>query len=577
MTTTHPDGRRVRTATRDELRAALDAATEPGARIALLNALSWRTSSIDPSSAARLAREALKLSRHASDRTGIAWSAGTLADTLVKKGEHGSAARYFALAEKTIVSGGVHPEIIAEYYLLVAARHNKRNEFKLAIEFYTRALEKSRETDARHQTADALTLIGSAYMLMGDYTASLTYTSEGLKIAESVDYTRAITSAYSVIGIIEMHLGNFEGALKYFHLQLDLLESAGEDQGLKSGALGNIGETYLNMGEVDKALPYLNKALVVSREIGSKAREGVILLRMGNAYAYLKKDYDRALEYVQRSLDLARETGDKRRVAFSLHTLMRIYSEQGRLDQAIETGHEALLLAVEIDHHSLQCYIHDLLAGCCERSGDLSEAIRHYKLSYTLTLKLDKPAAARAVATLEAAQELERRESARQELLQRINGLEEELRTSVEELRIMAVKLIHQTSIVNSIKERVLPMSRRLERPWKEVARNVLQDLDQLDHENEDWRMFRHRFHELNQSLMDRLAQQYPQLTPSEIRVCGLLRLNLTTKEIAAILATSVRTIESHRYYIRKKLSLPADVNLSPFLASLGRIPQGNG
>jgi DNA-binding NarL/FixJ family response regulator len=54
----------------------------------------------------------------------------------------------------------------------------------------------------------------------------------------------------------------------------------------------------------------------------------------------------------------------------------------------------------------------------------------------------------------------------------------------------------------------------------------------------------------------DELPQRYADLTPTEIRVAGLIRKGKTSKEAAASMGVSECTIQWHRKNIRKKLKL---------------------
>ncbi len=57
-------------------------------------------------------------------------------------------------------------------------------------------------------------------------------------------------------------------------------------------------------------------------------------------------------------------------------------------------------------------------------------------------------------------------------------------------------------------------------------------------------------------------SSSYPGLLPAEIRLCAMLRLQLTTKEIAEMIKRSTRTIENTRNSIRKKMGLQSGDNL---------------
>ena len=80
---------------------------------------------------------------------------------------------------------------------------------------------------------------------------------------------------------------------------------------------------------------------------------------------------------------------------------------------------------------------------------------------------------------------------------------------------------------------------------------------------------FEERITDFNQEYFKLLLSKYPELTLSELKLCAYLRLGLSTKEIAQLLNRSVRTIESSRTDIRKKMKLTIDENLINHLIML--------
>lgn len=62
------------------------------------------------------------------------------------------------------------------------------------------------------------------------------------------------------------------------------------------------------------------------------------------------------------------------------------------------------------------------------------------------------------------------------------------------------------------------------------------------------------------------ILHRHAALTPAEIKLCALLRLNLDTKEIATILNISFNSIRIARGRLRKKLNLTTDENLVAYL-----------
>jgi len=70
-------------------------------------------------------------------------------------------------------------------------------------------------------------------------------------------------------------------------------------------------------------------------------------------------------------------------------------------------------------------------------------------------------------------------------------------------------------------------------------------------------------------NFMERLQVQYPQLSVQERRLLLLLRIGLSSKEIAPLLNISPKSVEISRYRLRKKLNLERDINLVQFTQTM--------
>ena len=80
------------------------------------------------------------------------------------------------------------------------------------------------------------------------------------------------------------------------------------------------------------------------------------------------------------------------------------------------------------------------------------------------------------------------------------------------------------------------------------------------------WEVYQNNFNLIHKNFFKKLKEQYPILTPTDLRFCALLRLNMSTKDIAQFTGLSVRGVEGARYRLRKKLNLPENTNLVDFL-----------
>ena len=65
------------------------------------------------------------------------------------------------------------------------------------------------------------------------------------------------------------------------------------------------------------------------------------------------------------------------------------------------------------------------------------------------------------------------------------------------------------------------------------------------------------------------LIKRFPKLTPMELRIATLIKGGMSTSEILIELSLCEKTVENHRYNIRKKLGLVDKENLQTYLIQI--------
>ncbi len=96
----------------------------------------------------------------------------------------------------------------------------------------------------------------------------------------------------------------------------------------------------------------------------------------------------------------------------------------------------------------------------------------------------------------------------------------------------------------------------------KQIQRNITDE--------DEWSRYQENFDLIHDNFFRNLKARYPTLTPTDLKLCSLLRLNYSTKEIAEMLNLSIRGVETARYRLRKKLDLTESDNLTEFIISFG-------
>ncbi|WP_303317279.1 hypothetical protein Q4Q34_01640 [Flavivirga abyssicola] len=83
------------------------------------------------------------------------------------------------------------------------------------------------------------------------------------------------------------------------------------------------------------------------------------------------------------------------------------------------------------------------------------------------------------------------------------------------------------------------------------------------------WDAFNTRFKEQNIGFYARLQKKVPNLSSSDLKLCALIKLNFSGKEMAYLLGISLGSVHVARHRLRKKMNLNREVNLTNFINSI--------
>ena len=97
----------------------------------------------------------------------------------------------------------------------------------------------------------------------------------------------------------------------------------------------------------------------------------------------------------------------------------------------------------------------------------------------------------------------------------------------------------------------------------------LIKSINRLLSEKRKEDLYSDQFNAAYPGYLEYLTRTYTDLTTSDLKLCTFLRMNLNTKEVADIMGLSVRSVESRRYRLRKKLRLSKDEDLVSNLISL--------
>jgi len=196
---------------------------------------------------------------------------------------------------------------------------------------------------------------------------------------------------------------------------------------------------------------------------------------------------------------------------------------------------------------------------------------RKYLLQHTEKLKKQRARYEEEQRRLQYQHQLEIEKSEKEIIRLKNIKLQSEVEHNNAVLASNTMNLLHKRELLNKIKDEILAVQEEVE-PEKRTKniRRIIKIINEQLEMNDDWERFSLYFDKSNNDFLKTLKESYPLLTPSDLKLCAYLRLNLSTKAIADLLNLSIRGVESSRYRLRKKLSISNETSLSDFLGGIG-------
>lgn len=151
----------------------------------------------------------------------------------------------------------------------------------------------------------------------------------------------------------------------------------------------------------------------------------------------------------------------------------------------------------------------------------------------------------------------------------------EKLQADIEhknsQLASTAMNLVRKMEIFSKIKDDLNAFKNNEElKPASKELQKIIRLIDSELDVTQEWEQFTDHFDQVHSNFLKKLKEQYPDLSPTELKMAAYLRLNLTSKEIAHLMSISIRGVETGRYRLRKKLGLTSnETSLYDFLISI--------
>lgn len=155
--------------------------------------------------------------------------------------------------------------------------------------------------------------------------------------------------------------------------------------------------------------------------------------------------------------------------------------------------------------------------------------------------------------------------------LNRSADLIQELKMKEEDMTNLAIDIERKNEIQNKIHEGVKNLQRVIQNEEKMLTE--IRELIHLSATNIKLNAVSEKMQvnldDVNHRFFTILGEKFPELTTNEKKLCGLIRIKTSNKDIASIRAISPKSVEMSRYRLKKKLGLEAGDDLDQFISQI--------
>lgn len=425
---------------------------------------------------------------------------------------------------------------------------------------------------------------GSMQLGLRNYEQAAKFFSESIRTAKFMGYLRGVAVSKGLLGSCFEKKGQYQSALRYEKESLSHFEVLNDSSGL-AVVNENIGSIYEDLGKYDLAYDYFSKAYSYC-EGTYTSLEANILNNLGDIHRK-QGAYGKALQFTYRALILATDLKEKDKLRSAYNDISKTYALQGEYEKAFDALREAEQLTSDIFYgqNTNQMNVLQTVYNTNQQETRIKLLEEEYKVAkfsrnfWIVALVL--------VAVIILGLLVYRGKRRKEEL--RIQQYEKQLlevqlekkalqqRTLQNEIQLKAsalskysLHLSHKNKILSDVAITLTNLANRKNMDRTSLIKGLANDIKESVQQDEEAKQFQYYFSEIHPEFIRKLSHLGKEkLSPAEIRLAMLLRLHLTSKEIASIFRITPDSIRVARYRLRKKLLLDSEVDLVDFLIHL--------
>lgn len=426
--------------------------------------------------------------------------------------------------------------------------NNQREEAK---RLYFQALNSYKRSEDVRGQGNTYGNLGHLYEKCSDYDSAFYFQQKAMQAFEQINDLDGIALINENLGSIYEDKGRYVEAYQYFTKALNRFKANGNIPMLID-AYNNIGDINRKTGKYQEALIYTGLAEKLAKENKAWSRLSSAYRDLGKTYSFLK-NADSAFYYLELSRKLYIEiyNEDSKNQAALLKVLYDIDRKDARIAQLAKERRTAIIIYATLGIIACLLVLLFIIVVRNQR-----QKIRNERQLRDQETDL-----------LQAKQRLMEVELQNKKLQE--EQLQIEIESKAKEITSHTLQAIEKNKLLEEMKLALTEIIRNDSRSYKKELRQLLNKINQSFHKEASWVDFRRVFEEINQDFFLHLQQINPDLSAADLRLVSLIKLNMNTPDMAALLGISTDSLRVSRYRLRKKLGVEPGKSLTAFLQAI--------
>lgn len=454
-------------------------------------------------------------------------------------------------------------------------------------------------------------LKGLIHRFLGNYQIAMKEVLKVLELLEDLDRPITKADALNLLAQLEHSQKHYKQSIAYNEDAVDIYKKY-NDKSFECTALNDIGNSFYYLKEYPNAIKHLALALPLSREMEMPDVESSILTNLGKTNIKLKK-YQKGITYLKEGLEIVQKTKAKNKIAETLNELGIAFTKTNKLNIALGYLNQSIEISDSTTAKAPLAAAYLYRAKAYAKSNKPALAYQDHLMHKQLTDAIYDETKSKQIQELKTIYETEKKEQEIAQQATKISLLEQQEKVSTlqktvlggglglsflvfgfgfygirqkmkrnkvekekveaalafkqKELTTHALHLAKKNEVLEGLKQKAQALKKE-ETDGKGYHQLIkIIDFDLKDDNN--WEQFTKYFQEVHQDFNSMVSKKYPDISPNDLRLMSLIKMNLSSKEMANILNISMAGIKKARQRLRKKMGLETKDSLEKAVLSI--------